>query len=210
MRNPSFYTYSRVDDKYSTINNPKIKKENILTNFDSTHHIRVLKRFITPDDIPTEDPEEKKFLNDETQKEFFLRCYLPKSKISRKDPEDRVEHVIIMFNGLNECERFDFYDIMGAQFAGSDFASILLPTPYHLNRRLENTFCDQPRSMLNPNKNKPFEMPTDIAFGNESLYFYSLKRSIYEFEDLVSRIKTPHEDIRHRPQLCGARTRNGP
>lgn len=187
---PSFYKHSRVEDWYSVINSPKIKNEILYTDYDSTHHIRIMKKFQTPEDIPCDDPEERELLNDPDQKIFFLRCYLPKIKMSRKESKNRINHVIIMFNGLNECERYDFYDVLGAQFAGQGFATILLPTPYHLNRRIKRVECTEARSMAEPNR-KPYEMPTDIAFKNEALYFYSFKRSIKELENLVDRIKNP-------------------
>lgn len=100
-----------------------------------------------------------------------------------------------MFNGLNECAKYDFYDVMGAQFAEHGIATILLPTPFHLSRRVpRDNKCTALRSMIKQSKTRDYEMPTDIAFGNEALYLYNFKRSIKELENLVDRIRHPFMD----------------
>lgn len=190
---PSYYNYSYVNDDYSVLKDKSLADENILTDFDSVKHIRLMKRFKTPDHIPCTNEIEKKFLNIDSQSNFFLRCYLPKNKISQKLKNHRISDVIIMFNGLNECERFDLYDILGAQFAEAGFASILLPTPFHLSRRIDNSNQSGTRSMKDKNK-KSYEWPTDIAFNSPELYYFNFKRSIYELEELVNRINSPHSD----------------
>lgn len=193
---PSFYRESNVTGKYSVIDHPEIKNEIFYTDYDGTHHIRVMKSFQTPDELNYLNHREEWVRRQDTQKDFFLRCYLPKSKISYKDKTHRIRHVIVMFNGLNECEKYDFYDAMGAQFAEYGIATILLPTPYHLNRRIKKikkTETDEkpdPKSMVRPNT-KEYELPTDMAYDHPELYFYNFKRSIREFEELVKRIEKP-------------------
>lgn len=189
---PSFYQNSYVQSKYSLISEKsENKNENILTDYDSTHHVRIMKRFQTPA-YECSDENEMEWLNGPSQREFFLRCYLPKNKISHIDRLDRIKHVIVMFNGLNEIMKYDFYDLMGAQFAEHGIATILLPTPFHLNRRIYRQTAEA-RSMIDVNDGT-YEMPTDIAFGNPALYFFNFKRSIMEFESLVERIKNPDKE----------------
>ncbi|HEX9961973.1 MAG TPA: hypothetical protein VGB00_13645, partial [Pyrinomonadaceae bacterium] len=148
---PSFYRHSKVTGKYSVIDHPEKKNEILYMDYDGTHHVRIMKSFQTPDDPDILDTEEKAALRIGGQKDFFLRCYLPKNKISHKNKQQRIKHLIVMFNGLNECAKYDFYDFLGAQFAEHGFASILLPTPYHLDRRIGRTKNSKPRSMKEAN-----------------------------------------------------------
>ncbi|OEU62457.1 MAG: hypothetical protein BBJ57_13220 [Desulfobacterales bacterium PC51MH44] len=65
---------------------------------------------------------------------FYLRFYLPKEIMTT--PRRRPDRLIIMFNGLNEIypRYFALYDRLGTSFAARRIASVLLPTPFHLNR----------------------------------------------------------------------------
>ena len=65
---------------------------------------------------------------------FYLRFYLPKEIMTM--PNGRPDRLIVIFNGLNEIypRYFRLYDRLGTSFAAQGIASVLLPTPFHLNR----------------------------------------------------------------------------
>ena len=193
---PSFYTSGKVDQRYSfacakkdfsgydTEHQEFLKSENILTDYDSSNHIRIMKRFHHSDTSFAPVAIREAWKNDH-QEDLYLRCYLPKKKISSKNREDRVNRLIIMFNGLNEVRHFDLYDILGSQFANQGIASILIPTPYHLNRRVPD-FEASKRVMK-----YRCHIPTDYATGNlKMMYYYNFKKSIVEAETLISQIKS--------------------
>lgn len=178
---PSFYKNSKVDDRYSLTPHLRQKEdttENIITDRDSLSHIRIMKKFISPP-ISAERRVIDKWEED-GQNEFYLRFYLPKKKISHKDKNKRIDHLIIMFNGLDEILGYDLYDVLGAQFAEQGYASVLLPTPYHLNRRILNVEETEKKGKTR------YYKPTDIAQGkNADLFFYNFKKSIKELAHLI-------------------------
>ena len=79
--------------------------------------------------------DEGKFIyNIDFNFEFYLRFYFPKKQMTTINTKS--ERLIIMFNGLNEVNdvNFSLYDRLGKSFASMGFPSVLLPTPFHLNR----------------------------------------------------------------------------
>ncbi|QHI38648.1 hypothetical protein IMCC3317_40420 [Kordia antarctica] len=191
---PSFYTSGKVDQRYSLSNidvatgEPNqnlidnLKQENIFTDYDSSSHIRIMKKF-NLDNIGQVDEKISDAWHNDSQNEFYLRCYLPKKKISNRIKSKRITRLVIMFNGLNEVRNFDLYDILGSQFANHGIASILLPTPYHLNRRVADS-----KSTVD-SKVYRCHIPTDYAIDEkEMMYYYNFKRSIMELESLINRI----------------------
>lgn len=186
----SFFKLSYVNQDYC-FNAPEhseekvesLRSENIFTDYDSRNYLRIMKRTSTPE-YPCFDELEKELHEDESQKSFLLRFYLPKVKITQERRENRIDHLVIMFNGLNEIDRYDTYDKLGAQLADYGIASVLLPTPYHLNRRI-----------YNPQTKKP-KRPTDISFeeGKSLIFYYNFRRTLFEVEDLIERIKDTREE----------------
>jgi hypothetical protein len=188
---PSFYKASRIDNRYS-FSNPDLihlddlKNENIYADYDSTTHIRLMKHFKARSEVTCNDPHISQTWINDTQNEFYIRCYLPKSKISGKYKSDRISQLIIMFNGLDEILNYDLYDALGSQFAMQGFASILLPTPYHLNRRIVNHPASEKAG-------KPiYHVPSNYAIKDKAMmYYYNFKKSINELEDLIQSILQP-------------------
>ncbi|WP_303316652.1 hypothetical protein Q4Q34_07555 [Flavivirga abyssicola] len=195
---PSFYTSGKVDQRYSFACPKKdfngydkghqefLKSENILTDYDSSNHIRIMKRFHHSDTSFAPEVIQGAWKED-FQEDMYLRCYLPKKKITSKSKNERVNKLIIMFNGLNEVMHFDLYDILGSQFANQGIASILLPTPYHLNRRVPDFEMSRKKMKYR------CHIPTDYASGElEMMYYYNFKKSIAEVELLISQIVSNH------------------
>jgi len=191
---PSFYKSGKVDQRFSLSNIDiatgksnqdlidNLKRENIFTDYDSSNHVRIMKKF-NLNNIGQVDKEISEAWYKDAQNEFYLRCYLPKKKILNRVKSKRITRLVIMFNGLNEVRNFDLYDILGSQFANHGIASILLPTPYHLNRRVADS-----KSTIDA-KAYRCHIPTDYAINEkEMMYYYNFKRSIMELESLINRI----------------------
>ena len=185
---PSFYTQSRVDDRYSFNNvNPKIikrlRQENILTDFDSTSYIRLMKYFKSNIMEVIENPIISQTWNKDHQNEFYIRCYLPKKSISGQTVNDRIDKLIIMFNGLDEIMNYDLYDALGNQLATQGYASILLPTPYHLNRRIVDNKATKEKNKIR------YQIPTRYTTGDRAMmYYYNFEKSINELQGLIRSI----------------------
>jgi len=146
-----------------------------------------MKRFHHSDTSFAPEAIRKAWKND-YQEDMYLRCYLPKKKISSKFRKDRVNRLIIMFNGLNEVRHFDLYDILGSQFANQGIASILIPTPYHLNRRVPDFESSKKAGKYR------CHIPTDYASGDlKMMYYYNFKKSIVEAETLISQIRSDQQ-----------------
>jgi hypothetical protein len=178
---PSFFKHSYVKNKYVFDSSPESFTENIFTDYDTPNYVRIMKKFTTPDNYPAEGDLDVKLFNDISQKSFFLRCYFPKKSIAQESKSKRIKDVVILINGLNETDRYDFYDQLGSHFAAQNIASILIPTPYHLNRHSidkQNSDGEDGRTV------KPLQM----ASSNPLRFFYNYKRSIYEIENLCDRI----------------------
>jgi hypothetical protein len=171
---PSFFRHSVVKSKYVFDENNQNFGENIFTDYDTPNYVRIMKRFTTPD-IEAQDDKEPELIESKSQGTFYLRCYFPKRAIVQAENSGRIRDVVIMINGLNETTRFDFYDQLASHFASLNVASILIPTPYHLNRR---TITDD----------KKIREPLYMAKDNPMLFYYNFKRSIHEIENLCDRI----------------------
>lgn len=182
---PSFYEASKVDERYSfSTSDParleELRRENIFTDYDSTTHIRIMKHFKSRKSDVCANDMIAKCWRDDNQNEFYVRCYLPKSKISAKSRNERIDKLIIMFNGLDEILNYDLYDALGSQFATNGIASILLPTPYHLNRR-----CIDQEATDKFGK-KRYRIPSHYAVEERAMmYYYNYQKSMHELEDLL-------------------------
>ena len=168
----SFQQYSRVRDKYPSI------EQSFFTDYDSASYTRMLKRFKSPEYGMYSDLERNMYGKDESHRTFFLRFYLPKRQM--RDKNQRIDHIVIMINGLNEVNHFDFYDVLGEKFTEKGVAAVLLPSPFHLNRRLK----------------KEEGRPNDRLAGdrNSVRLFYNYKRSIHEIEALVKLLRQSKEE----------------
>ena len=101
----SFFEHSRRRDYDSS--------QNTLFDYAGTHHIRILKRFEAPSEHASA-PIAAKLLEPERNRTFHLRFYIPKSALISK--EEKIRDVVIMFNGLDEIDRFDLYDVLGSNW----------------------------------------------------------------------------------------------
>jgi pimeloyl-ACP methyl ester carboxylesterase len=216
----SFNKLSKVDNYYS-----RKTKENLLPDYDGLSYVRLMKlfepqkvdfRFTFPKVHITDCPSFKQYksriendeiidLNEEMNKPFHLRCYIPKDNITRKSEvseketkrnERKTHRVVIMFNGLNEIEHFDLYDLLGEYFTSNGMSAILLPTPTHLNRRVYREVTDKETG----EKITAKFMPTEFArvkdesnkkniIRNGDVFYYSFLKSFGELRELVARIK---------------------
>lgn len=95
-----------------------------------------------------------------------------------------VDHLLVMYNGLNEIlpQHSKLYDWLGHALAQYNIASVLLPTPFHLNRTPQDrTKQDTLGGMLR----KPTELwKPQIPFLN----FY---RTLEELQLLITSLRTP-------------------
>jgi len=148
--------------------------QDTIVNYIGTHYVRVLKRFEAPADY-REGTHEYKLIKPNYTKRFHLRYYIPKSTLIRK--AERVRQIVIMFNGLNEVDRFDLYDVLGEHLAEQGIAAVLLPTPYHLNR--------SPRRK----SETPREPPHVALFNNPMLMYYNYKQSMRETALLIRKLR---------------------
>ena len=151
--------------------------QNTLFDYAGTHHVRILKRFVAPSDHPSA-PISAKLLTPERNRIFHLRFYIPKAALISKD--ERIRDVVIMFNGLDEIDRFDLYDVLGQQLAEQGIAAVLLPTPHHLNRHT-------------PVPGLSRRLPHDELFKHPMLIYYNYKQSMLESELLIQKLR--HEGI---------------
>jgi len=150
--------------------------QNIIVNYTGTHYVRVLKRFEAFADYPGDSPEAK-LVTPEYTRRFHLRYYIPKATLLSK--EERVKQIVIMFNGLNEVDRFDLYDVLGEHLAEQGIAAVLLPTPYHLNR-----------SAPIRRGAKTARQPPHVAlFKNPLLMYYNYMQSIRESNLLIRKLR---------------------
>lgn len=155
-------------------------KEDIIFDYAGTHHCRILKLFHSPNPH-VKDSIGDRLITPEYNRIFHLRFYLPKPALTSKEPE--IREVMIMFNGLNETERFDLYDVLGQHFAEQGMAAVLLPTPYHLNRF-------PPQKTNHAGHPSPHKM----LFRNPMLLFHNYKQSMIESDLLIKKLCNHNPD----------------
>src|SRR5918911_3559125 len=165
----SFFEQSRLRGYDTT--------QDTLFDYAGTHHVRILKRFEAPSDYPPGSTSAK-LLEAERNRIFHLRFYLPKAALISKG--ERIRDIVIMFNGLDEVDRFDLYDVLGQHLAEQGIAAVLLPTPHHLNRHT-------PRAGLKP---RP---PHKELFALPLLIYYNYKQSMLESELLIQKLR--HQQV---------------
>jgi hypothetical protein len=153
--------------------------QDTIVNYIGTHYVRVFKRFEAPADYP-ENTIEHLLVKPDYNRTFHLRFYIPKVTLIRKS--ERVRQIVIMFNGLNEVDRFDLYDVLGEHLAEQGIAAVLLPTPYHLNRR-----------PLGEQETPP-EPPHVQLFKEPMLMYYNYKQSMHESGLLIRKLKGEARD----------------
>ena len=138
--------------------------------WDDYTHLKILKLFDSQ--ACDSDAETIKRFNRTTNATFHLTFYLPKSIALHKTK--RINRCVIMINGLNETGHFTLYDQLGANFAKRGIASILLPTPHHLNRFISK-------------KKRP--SPLETLFLDPVSIYYNAKQSFSEIHELKNRIR---------------------
>lgn len=88
--------------------------------------------------------------------QFDISFYVPHDAM--QIPDNRLDHIVIMVNGLNEIDHIHYahYDRLGAALAFRGLGAALYPTPFHLNRtpyidrRFEGMYRQFPRPKDNP------------------------------------------------------------
>lgn len=137
--------------------------------------------------------------------DFYLRFFFPKNYATT--PHARPERLIIMFNGLNEIypRHLSFYDRLGHSFASRGIASVLLPTPFHLNRAAVSKKAISEFGSYDkiPESTRYFKIPSNQLLRNpfymymnfiQVLHEYHILRKLIacEFDQIVSTI---HYDV---------------
>jgi predicted esterase len=150
--------------------------QNTLFDYAGTHHVRILKRFEAPSDYP-QGSISARLLEPERNRTFHLRFYIPKAALISK--EEKIHNVVIMFNGLDEIDRFDLYDVLGQHLAEQGIAAVLLPTPHHLNRHTPVGLSPKP--------------PHEELFKHPILIYYNYKQSMLESELLIRKLR--HQQV---------------
>lgn len=123
--------------------------------------------------------------------DFYLRFYLPRREVIKKYSLHKSKlHMIIMFNGLDESLdiHYKLYDRLGASFAYSGIASVLLPTPFHLDRALIY-------KNLTVNGKPKVKEPSKSLLENHWFLPVNFAQAIYEFNYLVKLIQCNFEEI---------------
>lgn len=194
MRNSgNFFNYSSVTD---FLKNLKAKgNADLIMDYDGRKHIRLMKRYYTDKVTSIEFQKSNKNrveLKKAIENHFYLRCYLPKDQLKRIN--SKASKVVIMINGMNELEHFDFYDRIGEFFAKNEMIAILLPTPLNLNRRIEK-YYKKIRLNDSPEDEKPY--PTYLAMNNPDLFHLSYLRTYFELNYLVQLIRGDEVDHRN-------------
>lgn len=127
--------------------------------------------------------------------DFYLRFYLPRREVIKKYSSSKSKlHMIIMFNGLDESLdiHYKLYDRLGASFAYSGIASVLLPTPFHLGRAL--TY-----KKLTVNEKPKVMEPSKSLLENHWFLPVNFVQAIYEFNYLVKLIQCNFDKITNDP-----------
>ncbi len=150
--------------------------DSLCIDYDARTYLRVMKLFKQQPETSFEYPKKIPLIIRERMKEnFHMRFYLPKEKIAvigRK-----IERVVVMINGLNELDHFHLYDLLGEFFANNGMAAVLLPTPLHLNRRLEY------------NKDGEPVWPVELAIKHPELFYLNYLQTYKELNHLIDKIK---------------------
>lgn len=178
-------TNTRSFDESSRLQNYDISQDTIV-DYIGTHYVRVLKRFEAPADY-RKGTHEYKLIKPNYTKRFHLRYYIPKSTLIRNG--ERVQQIVIMFNGLNEVDRFDLYDVLGEHLAEQGIAAVLLPTPYHMNRNPQER--EPTKHKRKPTKRKP---PHVALFDVPMRMYYNYKQSMHESALLIKKLKGKARD----------------
>lgn len=177
--------YTRSFDEGSLVDDGIKDKldENILMDYDGLNYVRYMKQFCPSYHVNYPfDQDEAKYqfdINAVIHEKFHLRYYIPKSIITSRD-DVRSNKVVVMINGMNEDYNFSFYDLLGEFFANNGLIAVLLPTPLHLNRRIDA------RKYWKEDGER--YKPTDLASDNPLLFYYSFKRSHEELNELIEKI----------------------
>lgn len=174
-----FFTNSRA----TTFLKREDLDDNIIIDFDGRTYIRMMKKFKQTSESKMEFKEKITdiSLNEELNKDFHLRFYLPKNIVGTIGK--KIDKVVIMINGMNELDHFHFYDILGEYFASNDIGAVLLPTPLNLNRAIQ-------KDVELKKTNKYPRWPTDrAADDNEQLFFASYLKTYKELNILTKKIK---------------------
>lgn len=192
----NFFSNSSVSE-FFRINTGNLH-DSLNIDYDGRTYIRIMKLF--KQNSETElifdgyNPEDAKMLNDAINAPFYLRFYLPKNIISTIGK--KINRIVVMFNGMNEIESFALYDILGEFFANNNIAAVLLPTPLHLNRRIEEDY--KRKKTIDTTNEKIQFSPTDRAKnGNHQLFYISYLKCYRELIYLVDKMKGkyPKDDL---------------
>ena len=156
-----------------------LRRDKIL-NYEDNTHLRIFKLFESTgkayDNIPsnTETTSKNKYKTIPNLL-FHLRFYFQRETLLEK--EKRVKRLIIMTNGLNEVSHFNLYDQLGLSFAEKDCCSVLLPGPFHFNRRPRALDSDKIE-----NKYTPQKMPSDFMFNDPLQLYYHTKQYVSDIK----------------------------
>jgi len=187
MEFPNFFKYSTVT--HFKGENAKKLDADLIMDYDGRKHTRLMKKFYTNkiEEVRlSNECENHEELNREIEKDFYIRCYFPKKQLETIN--GKASNIVIMINGMNELDRYDFYDRIGEYFAENNIVSILLPTPLNLNRRIESDWIEIEKKKKE-NKS-PDSFPTNRTYsGNLELFHVSYLKTYYELEYLQKLIR---------------------
>lgn len=113
---------------------------------------------------------------------FHLKFYIPKLWFIGCHPP--VKHLVIMINGLNEIydKHVKLYDQIGHSLTYRGIASVLLPTPFHLNRSLYKK-----REGEYPKVSPPSEALKNKRISANAFYT-NFQQTIYEIDELINHV----------------------
>ena len=99
----------------------------------------------------------------DNNKVFDLFFSIPAPILS--DPKGKCRDLLIMFQGTNETRPWNayLYDRLGESLAQRNIASILLPTPFHLNRAAQDKEASQNHEASWQSLTRNLVTPTNVA-----------------------------------------------
>jgi alpha-beta hydrolase superfamily lysophospholipase len=148
--------------------------------------VRLRYPFVAPPSRHLAEGRNKRYTDNNQVFDIFL--YVPIPVLS--DRKARCTDVIIMFQGTNETRPWHswLYDRLGESLAQRGIASILLPTPFHLNRSSQRKRAKRPPSSWTELMND-LETPTDVAAGYRP--FANFNQTFREVDELLRLIRGP-------------------
>ncbi len=118
---------------------------------------------------------------------FDLRFYFPPTVADGQ----KVKHLIIMYNGFDEFlpEHLGVYNRLGSEFALKNMASVLFPTPFHMNRA--STLKPGHELMQDGKSKRPtLKRPSHELMRNPFWVYVNFIQTLHEYNKFKSLISS--------------------